>query len=285
MGIVDRILSKFITVVDINLFINELGKETGINRRVLERAIDVEASKKGVEITLVVAKNGNYLEPTRAIKYPLIKEVHGLANGASFLHLEEVYEAGCSIFINIEQLKLIDNNVNIPEDSIYYVNKGNFNPMEQKLLTDPYGIIGNPCTENLSQSETNTTEKDPMIAQLQSENAELQTRIAELEDLMSSNVEQQPPVDSKPTLQGTKYNTIERETHLLIIGALANLLANPNKNKTRYVKGAGAINQSALNSDIGAEIASLLQPETKSRSEETIKQRVREALNLITKAE
>ena len=139
--------------------------------------------------------------------------------------------------------------------------------------------------KNLIKPETTDTEKDSIIAQLQSENAELQTRIAELEDLMSSNVEQQPPVDSKPTLQGTKYNTIERETHLLIIGALANLLANPNKNKTRYVKGAGAINQSALNSDIGAEIASLLQPETKSRSEETIKQRVREALNLITKAE
>lgn len=142
-----------------------------------------------------------------------------------------------------------------------------------------------PIYKKTIKPETISIEKDSIIAQLQSENAELQTRIAELEDLMSSNIEQQPPVDSKPTLQGTKYNTIERETHLLIIGALANLLANPNKNKTRYVKGAGAINQSALNSDIGAEIASLLQPETKSRAEETIKQRVREALNLITKAE
>ena len=278
MGIVDQILSKFIAVVDINLFLNNLEKETDINRRVLEHAIDVEASKKGVTITLVVAKNGNYLEPTAAIKYPLIKQVHSLANGVSFLHLEEVYEFGYSLFINIEQLKLIDNNVNIPEDSIYYVNKGYFTPMERKLLTDPYGIIDDSCAENLSKPDANTVEKDSIIAQLQLENAELQTRISELE-----NKTQQSAVDSEPTLGNAKaYDVRERETHLLIIGALSNLLA---ENKQKYQKGNGGINQSAISKDIETEIIELLQPATKTRTIDTIRPRIRESLNLITKAE
>ena len=122
------------------------------------------------------------------------------------------------------------------------------------------------------------TEKDSIIAQLQLENAELQTRISELEDKA-----QQSAVDSEPVLgNGKAYDVRERETHLLMIGALSNLLAGY---KQKYQKGNGGINQSAISKDIESEIIELLQPETKTRTNDTIRPRIRESLNLITKAE
>ncbi|MBN6070565.1 hypothetical protein HYE53_05590 [Aggregatibacter actinomycetemcomitans] len=119
-----------------------------------------------------------------------------------------------------------------------------------------------------------TAEKDNPIETLRA-------RITELE----SQLQKRSVVDSELISQATKYNPTERETHLLIIGALANLLANPNKNASRYVKGTGTINLSAISKDISDQIILLLQPETKVRSEETIKPRLREAINTISKAE
>ena len=132
--------------------------------------------------------------------------------------------------------------------------------------------------ETLSKPNITDAEKDSIIAQLQLENAELQTRISELE-----NKTQQSAVDSEPVLGNAKaYDVRERETHLLIIGALSNLLA---ENKQKYQKGNGGINQSAISKDIETEIIELLQPATKTRTIDTIRPRIRESLNLITKAE
>ena len=94
---------------------------------------------------------------------------------------------------------------------------------------------------------------------------------------------QQGAVDSEPVLENAKaYDVRERETHLLMIGALSNLLAGY---KQKYQKGNGGINQSAISKDIESEIIELLQPETKTRTNDTIRPRIRESLNLITKAE
>ena len=93
----------------------------------------------------------------------------------------------------------------------------------------------------------------------------------------------QGSVDSEPVLENAKaYDVRERETHLLMIGALSNLLAGY---KQKYQKGNGGINQSAISKDIESEIIELLQPETKTRTNDTIRPRIRESLNLITKAE
>ena len=132
--------------------------------------------------------------------------------------------------------------------------------------------------EPLMKPRTTNTEKDPMIAQLQSENAKLQMPISELENKL-----QQSAVNSELVLEkGKAYDVRERETHLLIIGALSNLLA---ENKRKYQKGNGGINQSAISKDIETEIIELLQPATKTRTIDTIRPRIRESLNLIIKAE
>ena len=105
-----------------------------------------------------------------------------------------------------------------------------------------------------------------------------QDRIAELEQKL-----QQGAGDSEPVLENAKaYDVRERETHLLMIGALSNLLAGCKQN---YQKGNSGINQSAISRDIEHEIIKLLQPETKTRTLDTIRPRIRESLNLITKAE
>lgn len=137
----------------------------------------------------------------------------------------------------------------------------------------------------LSVNSTELQEEKAKNTQLQAENERLkaelkaqQDRMAELEQKL-----QQSAVDSEPVLENAKaYDVRERETHLLMIGALSNLLAGC---KQKYQKGNGGINQSAISKDIESEIIELLQPETKTRTNDTIRPRIRESLNLITKAE
>lgn len=134
-------------------------------------------------------------------------------------------------------------------------------------------------------TSTELQEEKTKNTQLQAENERLkaelkaqQDRMAELEQKL-----QQGAVDSEPVLENAKaYDVRERETHLLMIGALSNLLAGY---KQKYQKGNGRINQSAISKDIESEIIELLQPETKTRTNDTIRPRIRESLNLITKAE
>ena len=120
-------------------------------------------------------------------------------------------------------------------------------------------------------------------AQLQAEIERLKAENAELKAQLQDNAQRQSAVDSEPVLGNAKaYDVRERETHLLIIGALSNLLA---ENKQNYKKGNCGINQSAISKDIETEIIELLQPATKTRTIDTIRPRIRESLNLITKAE
>ncbi|WP_410679169.1 hypothetical protein [Avibacterium paragallinarum] len=81
-----------------------------------------------------------------------------------------------------------------------------------------------------------------------------------------------------------KYNPTERETHLLMINALVNIITKPNfrAGAAKYLK-ANGINQSAIYREIAEEITHILNaPETKERSEETIKRRLKEAMGLET---
>lgn len=140
--------------------------------------------------------------------------------------------------------------------------------------------------ENLHNPAITSTELQAEKAkntQLQAENERLKAENAELKAQLQDNAQRQSAVDSEPALENAKaYDVRERETHLLMIGALSNLLAGC---KQKYQKGNGGINQSAISKDIESEIIELLQPETKTRTNDTIRPRIRESLNLITKAE
>ena len=135
----------------------------------------------------------------------------------------------------------------------------------------------------LSVNSTELQEEKAKNTQLQAENERLKAENAELKAQLQDNAQRQSAVDSEPVLGNAKaYDVRERETHLLMIGALSNLLAGY---KQKYQKGNGGINQSAISKDIESEIIELLQPETKTRTNDTIRPRIRESLNLITKAE
>ena len=144
-------------------------------------------------------------------------------------------------------------------------------PLE--VARDNSQIIELKDQSDLSVNSTELQEEKAKNTLLQTENERLK---AELKA-------QQGAVDSEPVLENAKaYDVRERETHLLMIGALSNLLAGY---KQKYQKGNGGINQSAISKDIESEIIELLQPETKTRTNDTIRPRIRESLNLITKAE
>lgn len=140
--------------------------------------------------------------------------------------------------------------------------------------------------KNLSKPVIDSTElqeEKAKNAQLQAEIERFKAENTELKAQLQDNAQRQSVVDSEPVLENAKaYDVRERETHLLIIGALSNLLA---ENKRKYQKGNGGINQSAISKDIETEIIELLQPATKTRTIDTIRPRIRESLNLITKAE
>lgn len=150
----------------------------------------------------------------------------------------------------------------VPIRNIYILASDIYKLAENKLITIP--------KSEDEQNDENT--------RLKAQNAELQTRISELEQQL-----QQSAVDSESILENEKpYDKRERETHLLMIAALANLLAT---SKSKYQKASGNINQSEVSKDIETEIINLLQPETKTRSLDTIRARIRESIVLITKAE
>ena len=133
--------------------------------------------------------------------------------------------------------------------------------------------------------EKNCAIEKAQNTQLQAENERLKAELKAQQDKMAELEQklQQGAVDSEPVLENAKaYDVRERETHLLMIGALSNLLAGCKQN---YQKGNSGINQSAISRDIEHEIIKLLQPETKTRTLDTIRPRIRESLNLITKAE
>lgn len=122
------------------------------------------------------------------------------------------------------------------------------------------------------------TELQAESEQLKIENTELKVQIEEFKSKAQS------VVDSEKDLEDRKsYDLRERETHLLMIGAFANLLVT---SKLKYQKGTGKINKSEISKDLENEITQLLQqPETQSRSFETLRSKIREPISLITKAE
>ena len=156
-------------------------------------------------------------------------------------------------------------------------------PLE--VARDNSQIIELKDQSDRSVNSTELQEEKAKNTLLQTENERLKAELKAQQDRMTELEQklQQGAVDSEPVLENAKaYDVRERETHLLMIGALSNLLAGY---KQKYQKGNGGINQSAISKDIESEIIELLQPETKTRTNDTIRPRIRESLNLITKAE
>ncbi|OOF53631.1 hypothetical protein [Rodentibacter trehalosifermentans] len=114
----------------------------------------------------------------------------------------------------------------------------------------------------------------------------LNTKIVELENQLQA---QQSAVSSQEVLPVSnldeKYNPTERETHLLMINAMAQMLTNPHFNVHKYIRGKN-INKTDMSRDIAQHITKVLNtPETKPREEETIRKRLNEALKLNEQAD
>ncbi|OOF56374.1 hypothetical protein BKK56_03520 [Rodentibacter genomosp. 2] len=129
----------------------------------------------------------------------------------------------------------------------------------------------NSLLEINSVDQERNTEKDSTIE-------ELQTKITELENQLQAR---QSAVNSQEVLPvDENYNPTERETHLLMIDAMAKLLTNQNFNVNRYIRGK-SINKKQISEDIAEHITKVLNtPETTIRSAETIRKRLNEALKL-----
>lgn len=131
-----------------------------------------------------------------------------------------------------------------------------------------------------NKNERFLTPKDSTIAQQQIEIPKLKARIAELER-KNQNTAQNKAIPEQPP----KYNPTERETHLLMINALINIITKPNfrAGAAKYLK-ANRINQKTIYEEVAQGIKETLNnPETKERSEEAIKKRLKEAMALETK--
>ncbi|OOF82820.1 hypothetical protein BKG92_05440 [Rodentibacter ratti] len=115
---------------------------------------------------------------------------------------------------------------------------------------------------------------------------DLQTKITELEKQLQA---QQSAVNFQEVLPVSNldenYNPTERETHLLMIDAMAKLLTNQNFNVNKYIRGKN-INKKQISEDVTEHITKVLNtPETKPRSLETIRKRLDEALKLNEQAD
>lgn len=119
--------------------------------------------------------------------------------------------------------------------------------------------------------------------ELQCENGQLKERIRELEQagLLEINSDMLPANNNTTE----NYNPTERETHLLMINALAQMLTKSNGNAGKYLWG-NAINKKQISEDIAQQIKEALNdPETKTRSQETIRARLNDALKFNEQAD
>ena len=245
--LIDRYSSTLFSVADYNIDIGKPLDNDGIGRYYSES-----------ENLKMIQFDGFIQIPNRMINESEQKII--LDGFSPYRFLES--ESGLVSLDFILNFSFPNDGLEVPIRNIYILASDIYKLAENKLITIPK-----------SEDEQNNEN-----TRLKSQNAELQARISELE-----NKVQQSAVDSEPVLGNAKaYDVRERETHLLIIGALSNLLA---ESKRKYQKGNGGINQSAISKDIETEIIELLQPATKTRTIDTIRPRIRESLNLITKAE
>ncbi|THA19017.1 hypothetical protein D3M83_02435, partial [Rodentibacter pneumotropicus] len=129
-------------------------------------------------------------------------------------------------------------------------------------------------------------EKDLILNRQSNEILKLNARITELENQLQA---QQSAANSQEVLPvnnlDKSYNPTERETHLLMIDAMAKLLTNQNFNVNKYIRGKN-INKKQISEDVTEHIENVLNtPETKPRSLETIRKRLDEALKLNEEAD
>ena len=112
-------------------------------------------------------------------------------------------------------------------------------PLE--VARDNSQIIELKDQSDLSVNSTELQEEKAKNTLLQTENERLKAELKAQQDRMTELEQklQQGAVDSEPVLENAKaYDVRERETHLLMIGALSNLLAGY---KQKYQKGNGAL--------------------------------------------
>ncbi|WP_077664858.1 hypothetical protein [Rodentibacter pneumotropicus] len=174
-------------------------------------------------------------------------------------------ESGCINTDFILNFSFPNQNLEIPIRNTYILASDILKLAEMKLITIP--------NQEDNNDKNKTTE-------------ELQAKITELENQLQA---QQSAVNSQEVLPvnnlDESYNPTERETHLLMIDAMAKLLTNQNFNVNKYIRGKN-INKKQISEDITEHITKVLNtPETKSRSLETIRKRLDEALKLNEQAD
>ncbi|SUB27358.1 hypothetical protein EV689_11226 [Avibacterium gallinarum] len=147
--------------------------------------------------------------------------------------------------------------------------------LTRKSLEILINKIKNPdCNYNLKDLDLKLDTANARIKELEAENEQLKRAQGNILQIQNKDV----------LAKEEKYNPTERETHLLMINALANIITKPDfrAGTAKYLK-ANGINQSAIYGEITEEITRILNaPETKERSEETIKRRLKEAMGLET---
>ncbi|MFZ7314752.1 hypothetical protein ACLSZU_04005, partial [Avibacterium avium] len=164
----------------------------------------------------------------------------------------------------------------------FYINLNEYQPVNiddlfitRDSLEVLIGKIKNPdFGDRLKDLDLQLDKANSRIKELEVENEQLKRTQGNILQIQNKDV----------LAKEEKYNPTERETHLLMINALVNIITRPDfkAGTANYLK-ANGINQSAIYREIAEEITHILNaPETKERSEETIKRRLKEAMGLET---
>ncbi|MBF0750904.1 MULTISPECIES: hypothetical protein [unclassified Pasteurella] len=239
----DRTYEKFFSVADYNIDIKHQPTELGGN--IYRDNNDLK----------MIQFEGFIQIPNRVINESEQKILLDEYSSYKFLGNENGYP-NTDFILNFSFPK---RNLEIPIRNTYILANDILKLAEMKLITIP-----NPKYNN---------DKDRIIE-------ELQTKITELENQLQA---QQSAVNSQEVLPVSNlenYNPTERETHLLMIDAMAKLLTNQNFNVNKYIRGKN-INKKQISEDITEHITKVLNtPETTIRSAETIRKRLNEALKL-----
>lgn len=176
-------------------------------------------------------------------------------------------------------------------DFVHSLNSGKYDPMDwhsfflsRNFIFEQLGI--NQGDKGEQQSITSELEISSKFDKKNKTTEELQAKITELENQLQA---QQSAVDSQEVLPVSnldeKYNPTERETHLMMINAMAQMLTNPYFNAHKYIRGKN-INKTDMSRDIAQHITKVLnEAATKPREEETIRKRLNEALKLNEQAD
>lgn len=248
MGIIQNIQERFITLVDVGLFLKSLSKKTEIDAKTLLFFIDKEAFEKSIDLILFISSY-DFSPPNKTLSKPILKKINQVLHGSSFyIALREKHHED-RLLISLEQLKKIDEELEITDDCCFLFNKYNFKQYERQLITGDNQVTHRPTD------------------QVQA----LQARIAELEQELQNL--KKPEAQTEAVTIAENYNPTERETHLQMIAVLSMKYAEQNKSSLMTEK--GKIINSTLANILAKESQELF---TSPRKAETFRPRIAEAL-------